>query len=119
MRYHRSFMEDLSHYHQPISGLFPQPRTGEEWNKYRLSDEQIRFFHENGYLSGIRMLSGEQIETLRGDLAGLMDPGCPRDLFYEYHSNESADPDRILFHALGAWRVSKAFHDILWNPAFL
>jgi hypothetical protein len=93
--------------------------TGEEWNKYLLSDEKVRLFHENGYLPGVRMLSDEQIEVLRRELATLMDPRSPKDLFYEYHSNESTDPNRVLFHALGAWRVSPAFHDVLWNPAFL
>ncbi|MGB5610142.1 phytanoyl-CoA dioxygenase family protein, partial [Eudoraea sp.] len=27
--------------------------------------------------------------------------------------------DSILFHSLGQWRITNAFHDILWNPAFL
>ena len=35
---------------------------------------------------------------------------------YEYNSNESTDKSKVLFHALGAWRVSPAFHDILWTP---
>lgn len=39
--------------------------------------------------------------------------------WYEYHSNESSDPDTVLFHSLGAWRITPGFHDILWNPAFV
>jgi ectoine hydroxylase-related dioxygenase (phytanoyl-CoA dioxygenase family) len=52
-------------------------------------------------------------------LQELTDPAYPGNkLFYEYNSNESVDPSRVLFHALGAWRVMPGFHDILWNPAF-
>jgi ectoine hydroxylase-related dioxygenase (phytanoyl-CoA dioxygenase family) len=28
------------------------------------------------------------------------------------------NPERVLFHALGAWRITVGFHDLLWNPAF-
>jgi ectoine hydroxylase-related dioxygenase (phytanoyl-CoA dioxygenase family) len=49
-----------------------------------------------------------------------MNPNHPlKNLFYEYHSNESSNPDTILFHALGAWRIAKGFHDLLWHPAFV
>jgi hypothetical protein len=112
-------VSDLSFYHRPVTDLFPQPESAHDWNQYRLSDEQIRFFWENGYLARVQMLTNEQVEVMRRELSVLMDPVHPRDLFYEYHSNESTDPNRILFHALGAWRVSPAFHDVLWNPAFL
>jgi ectoine hydroxylase-related dioxygenase (phytanoyl-CoA dioxygenase family) len=58
------------------------------------------------------------VETLRKELVDLADPKHPgHELFYEYHSNESTDPDHILFHALGAWRITPGFHDLLWNPA--
>jgi len=85
-----------------------------------LSLEQIAFYRANGYLAGIRLLDDEQVEKLRSELAQLSEPShAGNELFYEYHSNESTDPRRILFHALGAWRVAAGFHDLLWNPAFL
>ncbi len=112
-------LEDLSQYHQPIGNLFRLPETPEEWRQYRLSDEQIAFYHQNGYLPGIRILTDQQVEQLREELAGLMEPSHPgHQLFYEYHSNESKDPNTVLFHALGAWRITPGFHDILWHPAF-
>lgn len=113
-------MEDLSQYDHPIGKLFPTPKNPEDWEQYRLSDEQVAFFQENGYLPAVRILNDEQIEALRKELEILMDPTHPgRELFHEYHSNESTDPNRVVFHALGAWRVMPGFHDLLWNPAFL
>ena len=57
-----------------------------------------------------------EVDVLREQLALLTDASHPgHSLFYEYHSNESADPSRVLFHALGAWRITPGFHDILWN----
>ena len=111
--------EDLSKHHNLVGTLFSQPRTAEEWRYYRLSDDQVKFYRENGYLAGIRLLNDEQIEALRKELAELVDPGHPgNELFYEFNSNESADPEKILCHALGAWRIAPGFHDLLWNPAF-
>ena len=112
-------VEDLSKYHRPIGGLVPYPSTPQDLDRYRLTDEQIEFFHANGYLKGVRILTDDQVESLRVELDQLMNPAHPgRHLFHEYHSNESSDPDRVLFHALGAWRVLPGLHDLLWNPAF-
>jgi len=110
---------DLSLKHEPVGDLFSLPQSAAEWDRYRLTDEQVAFFHENGYLAGVRLLDDEQVEQLRTELNDLFNPEADgNDLFYEYHTNESADPNRVLFHALGAWRIKPAFHDILWNPAF-
>lgn len=112
-------MVDLADSHALVSDLIQLPRVAEDWGRFALSDAQVAFFHEYGYLAGVRLLSEAQVDRLRTELAPMMQPGCPnKDLFYEYHSNESAKPDTVLFHALGAWRVSPGFHDILWNPAF-
>ncbi len=111
---------DLSQYHHPITDLFPRTGDDAQLRRLRLSEDQIEFYHQNGYLAGIRLLDDEQIERLRAELSELTNPDNPgRELFYEYNSNESSDPARILFHALGAWRVAPGFHDLLWHPAFL
>lgn len=113
-------VEDLSKYHLPVGTLLGCSSPAEGWDRYRLSEEQVGFFRANGYLKGIRILSDEQVEVLRGELEQLMNPEHPgRHLFHEYHSNESTDPERVLFHALGAWRVLPGFHDLLWSPTFL
>lgn len=110
---------DLSTRHQPVSSLFPRPVTAEDWDRYRLTDDQVAFYHENGYLAGVRVLDQEQVEALRAELAEWFQPNHPgQELWYEYHTNESADPQTVLFHALGAWRIKPGFHDSLWNPAF-
>jgi ectoine hydroxylase-related dioxygenase (phytanoyl-CoA dioxygenase family) len=113
-------VKDLSTVHNLVSDMFKWPASADEWEQYRLSEEQIEFFNGNGYLPGVKMLDDPQIERLRDELSELGDTKHPgHGLFYEYHSNESADPSTILFHALGAWRITPGFHDVLWNPRFL
>ena len=113
-------VKDLSEVHQLVSDLFQWPSSKDAWEKYKLSDERISFFNENGYLAGVKMLDDTQISFLRNELAEIADVNHPsHNLYYEFHSNESSDPSTILFHALGAWRIGPGFHDVLWNPRFL
>jgi ectoine hydroxylase-related dioxygenase (phytanoyl-CoA dioxygenase family) len=110
---------DLSRYHTPVTELFRAPASAREWEACRLSDEQVAFYEANGYVAGVRVLTDEQVEALRAELVELMNPQDERrGLWYEFHSNESADPSRVLFHALGAWRLAPGFHDLLWNARF-
>jgi ectoine hydroxylase-related dioxygenase (phytanoyl-CoA dioxygenase family) len=109
---------DLSEVHELIGGLFELPRSREDWDQYRLSREQVAFFQEQGYLPGVRILQDQQIERLRAELKEFFRPDHDgHELWYEYHTNESRNPDTVLFHALGAWRITPGFHDILWHPA--
>jgi hypothetical protein len=111
---------DLSEAHAPVGHFLELPGNFEEWQKFRLSDEQLSRFDEQGYVAGIQVLDDRQIEILCSELTGLMKKSHPaHHLFHEYHSNESKDPNSVLFHALGAWRTAPGFHDILWSPAFL
>jgi ectoine hydroxylase-related dioxygenase (phytanoyl-CoA dioxygenase family) len=113
-------IQDYSELHAPTGALGPLPAHKQDWQQYRLSDEQVAAFNRDGFLAGVQVLDESQVETLCAELAELMDPSHPNHLlFHEYHSNESSNPDTVLFHALGAWRTGPAFHDVLWSPAFL
>jgi hypothetical protein len=112
--------KDWSTESKPVGALFEIPDTPQGWESYRLSTEQVEFFNENGYLKGIPILTEEQIQRLRIELSEMTDPAnVKRELFYEYNSNESLDPNKVLFHALGGWRLAPGFHDLPWAPAFV
>lgn len=111
---------DLSLHSQPIGGLFTSPRNAQEWDAFRLTPEQLQFYDENGYLPAVKILDDQQVERLREELSRFFDPQHEgNELWYEYHTNESGDPNNVLFHALGAWRITPGFHDVLWHPAFV
>lgn len=113
-------VQDLSKVHGLINDLFGRPVEKSGWDQFKLTREQVDHYQEFGYVSGIKLLENDQIELLKSELAKLADPGHPgNSLFYEFSTNESADPAKVLFHALGAWRISPGFHDVLWNPRFV
>ena len=112
--------KDLAEVHELLTDIFSIPKTSAQWDQYRLTAAQIDHFHEFGYLSGVKMLDDTQVDLLRKELAEIADPLHPaHHLFYEFHSNESEDPNAVLFHSLGHWRITPGFHDVLWNPAFI
>ena len=108
-------MRDLSQHHELLSSLFSSdPTVATE-----LTPRQLRDFEKDGFVVGPSVLNTDQLEGLRTELAEFTPPDhVGRELWYEYHTNESSDPDTVLFHALGAWRIRSGFHDILWHPAF-
>jgi ectoine hydroxylase-related dioxygenase (phytanoyl-CoA dioxygenase family) len=113
-------LQDLSEIHEPLGRLGVSPKLAEEWERFKLSGQQVADFDRQGYLAGVRVLDDDQIEILREELARLIKESHPaHQLFYEYHSNESQDQSSALFHALGAWRTEPGFHDVLWNPTIV
>lgn len=107
-------MLDLASFHAPVSAVFAAAPS------LTITRDQQSFFARNGYLAGIRLLDHSQVEALRNELVQLMsEDHASDDRFYEYHHNESTDPSRTLFHALGAWRISPAFHDLLFLRPFV
>jgi hypothetical protein len=112
-------MEDLSNRHELVGELLRE-RGDAELDGRRLEDSELAHFHEHGFVSGIRLLNEAQLDLLRGELQKLQAPNhSGRSLWHEYHVNENDDPDAVVFHALGAWRIAPGFHDLLWHPVFV
>ncbi len=112
-------VEDLANYSHPISKLFKQPQSPEEWEPYVLSKEKVEAFERDGFLSGVKVLTEAQVDTLNEELKSLNPISDEKkELFYYYKSNESENPEKVLFHAIGGWRTTPGFHDLLWAPAF-
>ena len=112
-------IDDLSLHHGPVSDTFPSPVQPSASVRYKLTPDQIEHFHAQGYVAGVPLLDEKQVALLRAEVDAVMQPDHPsRKLFHEYHSNESPDPRRVLFHALGAWRAAPGLHDVLWHPAY-
>ncbi|SMO49510.1 Ectoine hydroxylase-related dioxygenase, phytanoyl-CoA dioxygenase (PhyH) family [Solitalea koreensis] len=110
---------DLAIHSSPMSSLFEQPKNAKEWEQYMLAEEQIASFSNNGFVSGIKIMTDEQVDILNEELLRLHSLNTEeKGLFYHYESNESEDPEKVLFHAIGAWRVTPGFHDLIWSPAY-
>ncbi|TDW95913.1 phytanoyl-CoA dioxygenase family protein [Dinghuibacter silviterrae] len=112
-------INDLSLRLSPIGGLFEQPASVQEWEPYILSETQVESFRKDGFVKDVPILSPGQVDLLNQEIIRLQAPGEEeKKLFYHYESNESEDPDKVLFHAIGGWRLTPGFHDLIWSPAY-
>lgn len=111
---------DLSEHHGMIDHVFDpgDDLAANPWQGF--NEEDLAFFEEHGYVKGGRVLTETQLDCLRSELETFFQPEhLGRDLWYEYQRNEATAPNRVLFHALGAWRIAPGFHDLLWHLPWL
>lgn len=107
--------EDLSRHHAPVTDL-----AAENAFEPTIGPAAAEKFDRDGFITCVPVLSGRQVARLQVELDEMMRPECAADgRFYEFHINESGDPDAVVFHALGAWRVSPAFHDLIFLPSLV
>ena len=127
-----SSVPDLSHISEPIGALYPLfPPTRRALSPFLLTAEQLDFYATNGYISNLACLTVEQCDAILTDYTHFLHwndndsstnnssnhrhPGL--DLFHEFHTNQTGDPQNVLCHGLGQWRVSPLFHDLVFHPA--
>ena len=64
------------------------------------------------------MLDDGQLTALSAESDRLCDSDHEgREFWYDYRNNASYEAGHKLTHGVGAWRVSRAFHDLVWHPA--
>jgi len=110
---------DLSQFHKTLGHLFPDnPISSEEWSSFRLSPDKVQEFQEQGFITKIPLLRAEQVEILRQEYNQFLSPikHHNHSLFHEFHANESGDPNNVLMHCLGGWRITPGFHDLVFHP---
>ena len=107
--------EKLQKIHRYVTDLFPKPERRAE---YELSPEQVRFYRENGYVKGGRVVDDRQLAALREGVELFWSGKNPRmHELYEIDQAWMDDPKKNLFHILGMWLIDESFHDLLWHSA--
>jgi len=102
----------------PLTHLFPRLRSRRNADSLQLSDQQLRFFEENGYVAGIRLLEGTGLEAVREAVERIHRRENPHlSLLYEIEEEYDRNPDQNAFHFLGGWLVEEALHDLVFHPA--
>ncbi|XP_055865674.1 phytanoyl-CoA dioxygenase domain-containing protein 1-like [Biomphalaria glabrata] len=95
-------------------------RKKDDWLKHRLSEEDIKRYQANGYINHVQVLTHEQCDLLLQEYRCFMENDLCQEkmeLLYEYHRNQTGDENNVLMHALGHWRVSPLFHDLVFLPS--
>jgi hypothetical protein len=55
--------QDFSELHAPTGALGFLPAHEQDWQQYRLGDEQVEAFHRDGFLTGVQVLDDHQVDV--------------------------------------------------------
>ena len=81
---------DFSTRHELVGDLVSLPKSSAEWDRYKLTDEQVAFYHEQGYLTGVRIFNDDQIAKLRAELTEFFNPNhAGHELWFGFSGNRA------------------------------
>ena len=82
---------------------------------HELSNEQVRVYHEHGYVAPLRLLDDQQVNDLRKRLEVMIRDDFPRadELFMAPRVKPADQPRMIYFQ--GAWLVDDAYRDLVFS----
>lgn len=106
----------IADHQRPISTMFEQPRSAEQWEQYVLPAWKISFFEQNGFLNGIKIMTDQQAQKLEQQLFALQFrmKNSPND-----HpsvcalATKDASPNRA-----GSLKAIPEYFDPIWSPAY-
>lgn len=82
-----------------------------------LTSQQIEQFKTEGYLKGGRVLSDEQVEELRSEMARVIDDhgkaGVPQPVLL---TNLSGKPETPVWQIVNIWEASEPYRELISNP---
>lgn len=108
---------DYKTIHRICGNLFRPLQSEEQRRQCMLSEEQVQFYRENGFVKGPRILDDHQIQVLRDSLERIRQGQNRRiEELYEVDEDYKKAPEQNVFHFLGAWMIDEGFHDILFDP---
>ncbi len=112
---------ELKSSHHAVGSTFPRLKDASDVDQYRLNDEQVRHYHEHGYLPNHQIMDQSMIERLRQGLEDIVYGVNTNteeliDLAGDFKPIDRGDEVPFIYFQ-GSWLVDEAFHDIIFHPA--
>src|SRR5687768_604337 len=82
-----------------------------------LSEQQVQEFQANGYLKGGKVLSDDEVEVLREEMARVIrdqeNTGVPQPVMC---SNLTGNPDTPVWQIVNIWEASEPYRRLVSHP---
>jgi ectoine hydroxylase-related dioxygenase (phytanoyl-CoA dioxygenase family) len=101
----------------PYGQSFPKLVSITDAEPFKLSEEHVAFFRENGYLPRVEILTGDQVARLRDGLEDIVNQRNGREDELMGADTIDAPGERKLTYMQGAWIIDEAIHDLVFHPA--